>query len=105
ECAQTLIHKRLHDAGNIGVQLAFRLTFELRLRQLYADHRDQSLADIVAREILLQVLKQSELLPGVVDGASKRRAEARQMRAAIDGVDVVGERKNRFRVGVVILQG
>jgi hypothetical protein len=46
--AQPLIHKRLHDAGNIRVQLALGLTLELRLRQLHAHHRHQALAHIVA---------------------------------------------------------
>ena len=104
ECAQPLVDEGLHDAGDIGIQLALGLAFELRLRQLHADHRDQAFADVVAGEIFFYVLEQAHLLAGVVDGAGQRRAEAGKMRAAIDGVDVVGEAENGFRVAVVVLQ-
>ena len=39
-----------------------------------------------------------------VDGAGERRAEAGQVRAAIHGVDVVGEAEDVLRVAVVVLQ-
>jgi hypothetical protein len=91
-------------AGNVGVELALGLAFKLRLRELDADHRDQAFANVVAGEILLHVLEEAERLAGGVDGAGERRAEALQMRSAIDGVDVVGEAEDRFGVGVVVLQ-
>ena len=94
----------VHGAGDIGIQLALGLSFELRLRQLHADHRDQAFAHVVAGQILFDVLEQAQLLPGVVDGAGQRRAEAGKVRAAVHRVDVVGEAENRFRVGVVVLQ-
>ena len=96
--------KACTGSGDVGVELALGLAFELRLRQLDADHGDQALAHIVAGEILLQVLEQAERLAGGVDGARERGAEALQMRAAIDGVDVVGEGEDGFAVGVVVLQ-
>ena len=40
----------------------------------------------------------------VVDGARERGAEAGKVRAAVDGVDGVGEGENIFGVAVVILQ-
>ena len=104
ERAQALVDERLHDAGDVGVQLALGLPFELRLRQLHADHRDQSFANVVAGEVLFHVLEQSELLAGGVDGARQRRAEARQVRAAVNGVDVVGEAEHGLGVAVVVLQ-
>ena len=48
ERAQPLVDERLHGAGDVGVELALGLPFELRLRQLHADHRDQTFAHVVA---------------------------------------------------------
>ena len=104
ERAQALVDECLHDAGDIGIQLALGLSFKLRLRQLDADHRHQSFAHVVAGQVFLDVLEQAELLAGVVDGARQRGAEARQVRAAVHGVDVVGEAEDVFRVAVVVLQ-
>ena len=89
--AQSLIHERLHDAGDVGIQLAFGLSFKLRLRQLHADDRDQAFAHVVASKIFFYILEQAHLLPGIVDGSGKRHAEAGEVRTSIDGVDVVGE--------------
>jgi len=50
ECAQLFVDYGLHYAGDVGIQLAFGLTFELRLRQLDADHGHQAFADIVSSE-------------------------------------------------------
>ena len=41
----------------------------------------------------------------VVDGAGERRAQAGQVRAAVRGVDGVGEGEDRFVVAVVVLDG
>ena len=40
----------------------------------------------------------------VVDGTRERRTEAGEVRAAIDGVDGIGEGKDVFAVGIVVLQ-
>ena len=104
ERSQPLVDERLHDARDVGVELAFGLPFELRLRQLHADHRDQAFANVVARQVFLHILEQPKLLAGVVDGARQRGAEAGQVRAAVNRVDVVGEAENGFGVAVVVLQ-
>ena len=104
ECAQALVHELRDRAGDVGVQLALGLAFELRLRQLHADHRDQAFAHIVAGQIFFDVFEQAHLLPGIVDGAGQGRAESGKMRAAVDGVDVVGEAEHRLGIGVVVLQ-
>ena len=70
----------LHDAGDVGIQLALGLAFELRLRQLDADHGDQTFANVVAGEVFLHVLEQTHLLARVVDGAGQGGAEAGEMR-------------------------
>ena len=94
----------MHYAGYVGIQLAFGLAFELGLRQLDADHGYQAFANVVSGEIFFHVFEQAHLLSGVVDGAGERGAEAGKMRAAIDGVDVVGKTENGFRIGVVVLE-
>ena len=104
ERAQLFVDERLHDAGDVGIQLALGLPFELRLRQLHADHGDQAFAHVVAGQIFFDVFEQAHLLAGVVDGAGQRSAEAGEMRAAVDSVDVVGEAEDGFGVAVVVLQ-
>src|SRR5579863_7378162 len=44
------------------------------------------------------VREEPRLLPEVVDGAGQRGAEAGQVRAAVNRVDVVGEAENVFRI-------
>ena len=61
EHAQALVDKRLHDAGDVGVELALGLAFKLRLRQLDADDCDKAFADIVAAKVLLHIFEQAEL--------------------------------------------
>ena len=98
ERAQALVDESLHGAGDVGVELALGLAFKLRLRQLHADHGHQSFADVVAGQVFFHVLEEPELLPGVIDGARQRSAEAGQVCAAINRVDVVGEAEDGFRV-------
>ena len=104
EHAQALVDEGLHGAGDVGVELALGLAFELRLRQLDADHGHQAFAHVVAAQVLLQVLEEAHLLADGVDGAGERGAEAGEMRAAVDGVDVVGEAEDGLGVAVVVLQ-
>ena len=104
EHAEALIDKGLYDARDVGVELAFGLTFELRLRQLDADDCDEALADIVAAEILFHVLEEPERLADGVDGSSERGAETGKVGAAVDSVDVVCKAEDGFGVAVVVLQ-
>ncbi len=102
--AQLLVDELDDVALNVAVQLALGLAFELRLRQLHADHGGQAFAHVVAAQVLLDVLEQAGLLAVEVDGAGQRAAEAAQVRAAVHGVDVVGEAEDVLRVAVVVLQ-
>ena len=84
-------------------ELRLRLTLELRIGELDRDHRGQSLAHVLAAEVLVLLLEQA-LAAGVgVEGARQRRAEAGEVRAALVGVDVVGEREHRLLIGRVPL--
>ena len=104
EHAELFVDQRLDDAGDVGVQLALGLALELRLRQLDADDRDEAFANVVSGEVFLHVFEEAELLAGVVDGAGERGLESGQVRAAVDGVDVVGEGEDRLGVAVVVLK-
>src|SRR5579859_226258 len=59
EGAQAFVHEGLYRAGDIGVELALGLALELGLREFDTDYGYQSLADVVAGEILLQVFEES----------------------------------------------
>ena len=106
ELTELVVDDRLDDALDLGVaELGLGLALELRLRDLDADDRGQPLADVVAADAgVLQVLRQVALGGVGVDGARQRGAEARQVRAALVRVDVVGEREDQLGVAVVPLQ-
>ena len=105
--SELVVENRLDDALDLGVpELGFRLTFELRPRNLDADNGGQPFADVVAAQArVLQVLRQVVLSGVEVDRPRQRGAEAGQVRAAFMRVDVVGKRVDRLGVAVVPLQG
>ena len=84
-------------------ELGLRLALELRIAQLHRDHRGEPLADVLAAQVLVLLLQQALLARVGVQGAGQRRAEARQVRAPLVGVDVVGEAEHRLLVGGVPL--
>ena len=104
--AQRLVDQLLDLALDVAIQLAFGLPFELRLRQLHGDDGDQAFAHVVAgdRDLVFLLLEHSRGAGEIIDGARQRGAEAGKVRAAIHGVDGVGEGKNVFGVAVVVLQ-
>ena len=102
---QPLVQERLDCAFDVRIEFALRLSFKLRLRQLHGDDCDQTLAHVVAAERPLEVLCQARRLSVGVDGPGKRRTKARQVCAAVYGVDVVGERVDLLVVAVVVLNG
>ncbi len=104
EGAEALVDEGLHGAGDVGVELALGLAFELRLRELDRDDDDQAFAHVVAGEVFLDVFEEAERLADGVDGAGERGLEAGEMGAAVDGVDVVGEGEDGLGVGVVVLE-
>src|ERR1039458_9843983 len=74
--ARLVVDELGHVSGDIAVQLALGLAFELRLRDLHADHGRQAFAHIVAGQVLFDIFEQPGLLPGCVDGAGESAAEA-----------------------------
>ena len=105
--AEPVVHDRLDDALHFGVaELRLGLPFELRLRNLDADDAGQSFADVVTADVrVLEILREIVLRRVGVDRARQGSAESRQVRAALMGVDVVGEREDQLRIAVVPLQG
>ena len=92
ELRQLLVDRRRDQCGDLGVaQLGLGLTLELRVLELDRDERREALAHVLAGEVVLFLLEEV-LLPGVVvERTRERGAEAGEVRAALRGVDVVGE--------------
>ncbi len=103
--AQLLVDELGHLAGDVAVELALGLALELGLRNLDADDGGETFAHVVAGEVLLDVFEELLLLAEGVDGAGEGAAEAGEMGAAVDGVDVVGEAEDVLAVAVVVLEG
>src|SRR5918997_1517563 len=104
ELGQELVSGALDEALDLGVpQLGLGLALELRLAELHRDDGREPLADVVAGEVLLLLLDEPLLARVGVDGAREGRPEAGEMRPALVGVDVVGEREYGVLEAVVPL--
>ena len=96
----------LDDVLDLGVvQLAFGLALELRVGEAHRDDGGQALAHVVAGEVGVTLFEDVGLAGVVVEGAGEGAAEAGEVRAAVNGVDVVGEGEDRLGEAVVVLQG
>ena len=85
-------HSLLREVAHEGAaELCLGLALELRVGKLDRDDGRKALAGIIAREVLVLILENALLARIVVDGARQSGAEALEMRAAVDGVDVVRE--------------
>src|SRR5712691_9962435 len=104
--AEFFVHELFDVALDVAVQFALGLPFKLRLRQAHAHHGNQAFADVVTGDgdFVLLFSEHSRGRSEVVDRARKRGAKTGEMRAAIDGVDGIGEGKNVFTVSVVVLE-
>jgi hypothetical protein len=104
--AKLFVHERFDVALDVAIELALGLAFELGLRKLHGDDGDEAFAHVVAidGDFVLLLLEHAGRVCVIVDGAGERGAEAGKVRAAVDGVDGVGEGKNVFGVAVVVLQ-
>src|ERR687895_811866 len=104
ELGEALVDGGLDEAldGRVA-ELRLRLALELGLAELPRDDRREALAHVLALEVWVLFLELAGLARVGVDRAGERRAEARQVRAALVSVDVVGEREERLLVGVVPL--
>ncbi|RPK47495.1 hypothetical protein EES39_11520 [Streptomyces sp. ADI92-24] len=96
----------LDEGLRLGVaQLGLGLTLELRLAQLHRDDRGQTLADVLAGEVVV-LLAQQLLVPRVpVDQRGHRRTEALLVGTALMRVDRVREGVDALAVLRVPLHG
>ena len=103
--AELFVDELFDETFDVAIELALGLAFELRLRKLYGNDGDKTLAHVVAidRDFVLLLLEHAEGVRVVVDRARERGAEAGKVRAAVHGVDRVGESKNILGVAVVVL--
>ena len=102
--AQLLVADLLHERLHLGVaELGLGLALELRLGDLHRDDRGQALADVVAGEVGVLLLEQLLVLGVLVDHGGQRAAEPLFVRAALMGVDGVGEGVHRLGIAGVPL--
>ena len=94
--AHAVVHRRLDDAPNLAVaEFRLRLPLELRVGVFDGDDGRQPLADVLALEVAVDVAREALLVGVVVDDARQGGLEPGEVRAALAGVDVVGEGVNR----------
>ncbi len=102
---QGVADQALHHGLDLGAdQLVLGLRAELRVRHLDREHAGQPLACVLAGQVHLLALEDAALLRIGLDAAGQRRAQAREMAAAIALRDVVGEAQAVFVIAVVPLQ-
>ena len=104
--AELLVDQVLDQAAHFaGPELGLGLALELGLRELDRDHRGQTLAGVVPGHALGRFLAVLVVVRDVaVQRAGERRAEADQVGAAVDRVDVVREGVDALVVGLVVLE-
>src|SRR5207237_835037 len=94
----------LPRSGRIAWVRRSRPPFELRCAELHAEVRGEPLADIIGGQVRVWILQRPTLSRVRVDRSGERGPEAGQVRATVDGVDVVRERVHLFGEGVVVLE-
>ena len=101
---QLIRHHGIHQLAHLAVaQLGLGLALKLRLHELDGHDGREALADVLAGQAAVCGLQDAGFAPVVVDDAGQGRAEARQVRAALGGVDVVGEAEHALVEAVVPL--
>src|SRR4051794_17479892 len=106
ELREAVVDDVLHEAGHARVaELGLRLALELRVGELDRDDGRQTLAHVLAGEVLVLLLELPALAREAVERARQRRAGAAEVGAALVRVDVVGEREDGLLVGGVPLHG
>ena len=104
--AQPFVDELLDVALDVAVELTLGLPLELRLRQAHAHHRYQTFAYVVTGygDFVLLLFQHAGRGSEIVDRARQRRSKPGKMRAAVNGIDRVGEREDVFAIAVVVLQ-
>ena len=99
-------HRLVYGGRDLVVaQFGLGLAFELRLLHLHRNHGREALAEVVAVDVELQFGEHARILGVFLERAGQRAAEARQVRTALDGVDVINIGVHVLRERVVVLHG
>ena len=99
-------HRLVYGSRDLVVaQLGLGLALELRFLHLHRNHGREALAEVVAVDVELQLGEHARILGVFLERAGQRAAEARQVRTALDGVDVINIGVHVLRERVVVLHG
>src|SRR4051794_15604962 len=102
---ELLVRDLLDHGPHLGVaELGLGLTLELRVAQLHRDDRGETLADVLAEEVVLLLLENVLAAAVLVDHVGEGLLEALLVHAALGGRDVVRERVDALVVPGVPLQ-
>ena len=103
---QQPVERDLDEGADLGVaQLGLGLALELGLAHPHRHHCGETLADVLADQVLFLLLEHAPLAGEVVDGPGQGLAEPFLVGAAFMGVDVVGKRQHGLVVRGGPLQG
>ena len=106
ELRQPFVHDGLNDPVHLGVpERVLRLALELRVRHPRADDADHPLADVLARQFDIRVLRQPTALGVGVERARKRGLEPADVRPTVLGVHAVDVGIDDLVVAIVELKG
>ena len=96
----------LHGADDLVVaEFGLGLAFELRLHHLYRNHGREAVAEVFGVDFDLGVLEKVVVVGVFFQRGGEAAAEAGEVCAALDGVDVVDERVDVLVGGGVVGQG
>lgn len=105
KCGEFGCDQLFDKPAHLGVaQLGLGLSLELGLLELDADHGRQTLADVLAREVLIAFLENAEAARIIVEHLCQARLKAGLVHAALGGVYVVCKGQDNFIVRIVVLQ-
>ena len=104
--AQLVVQEGFDEPLDFAVaEFGLGLALELRFRHLDADDRGQPFPNVLALQALLVLFEQAERSDISVDRTRQRGSQPDQVRPALDGIDVVGERIHVLGIALVPLQG
>ncbi len=105
-CAQGLAHGHLHAAHHLGVaELGLGLALKLGLEHFHRDDGREALAEVLGGNLYLGVLEQIVVFGVFLESECEAAAEAGEVCAALDGVDVVDKGVDVLVVRVVVGEG
>ncbi len=101
---ELLVHEDLDDPLDVGVaQAPLGLALELRFGHLDAHDRTEALSCVLSLDLVVRILRQARCRGVGIHGTREGTLQAHEVRAAIVGVDVVGEGVDVLLVAVVPL--